>query len=283
MDTTCDLGGLGPKAIGKRVLDLRLAADLSQGDLAARTKADGADGVSAGYVSLVERGAVRSSYDKLSAIARALGFRDAGAMLHAALPDVEGNPPPSETNHLRVVRGGGRVSSAPADGSGARPTDRGADAGNVGRILDDAGGDHRRPVYRWGTLGDPTSVDDAPVPHRRVPLWPEQEAMVGQRGFGVEVRGSSMRGWRTPIVDGEICWVNPDEPYSHGDVVVAERRNGGDSGMVVKEWNLAPDGRECLFSNHASEDGGRQVFACESYRVIGPVVGIGGRWRSPDE
>lgn len=129
--------------------------------------------------------------------------------------------------------------------------------------------DRRLPVYLWGTAGDPTSPDDSPMPDRLEYPPVGREPMVGRRGFGVVVRGTSMTDF--DIHDGDTVWINPDAPRRYGMAVLAHVVGSqGDSGMVVKEYGRAGE-RDCLRS---ASDGDSSPVACDEFKVIGPVVWI---------
>ena len=94
--------------------------------------------------------------------------------------------------------------------------------------------------------------------------------MVGGRGFGVVVRGNSMNNWR--IDDGNIVWINPDQPIRYGVPVLARIVNGdGDQGMVVKVYTRIGD-RDCLMSDNSEY--GTTPVVCDEFKVIGPVVWV---------
>lgn len=125
-----------------------------------------------------------------------------------------------------------------------------------------------RPVYRWGSCGDPLSTDNAPDPDHLEYPPAGRESLVGPRGFAVIVKGDSMTG--RAIRDGDVVWVNPDRAVRQNGVVLADvTSETGEQGMVVKV--LARDHlSEILMSARAGED--REAVACDYFQVIGPVV-----------
>lgn len=128
-------------------------------------------------------------------------------------------------------------------------------------------GARRLPIFRWGSAGDPRDRESAPDPDREEYPPAGRESLVGQNGFGVEVRGQSMVGRN--IHDGDIVWVNPDRPPRLSGVVVALVSDGqGESGMVVKTWGRSDVGEGLL--SETTE--GRTPVLCREFKVIGPVV-----------
>lgn len=131
------------------------------------------------------------------------------------------------------------------------------------------------PIYRWGSMGDPTDHDSSPHPDREEYPPAGRENLIGSLGFGVEVRGESMVG--RDLHDGDVCWINPERTYRVGDLVLALSTNGnGDSGMVIKTYTRTEDG-DCLMSEGAH---GKLPVVCAEFKIIGPVVGIQ-RWFPP--
>jgi SOS-response transcriptional repressor LexA len=160
---------------------------------------------------------------------------------------------------------------APINGSGVEPP--GPPWNTLGRVEDlMPPGAVELPVYKWGIAGDPLQFgqEDGPIPdHTRFPN-PLKYSLISQHGFGVLVRGTSMEA--RGVQDGDLAWVNPKRGYQLGSVVAALVVNGnGDSGLVIK--GLARDAAgEYLVSQ--PERGVRHRVACESFRVLGPVVTV---------
>lgn len=243
MDTTGDAAPVGPKEIGKRVLDLRLRADLSQGDLAARTKAGGAEGVSAGYVSLVERGEVRSSFDKLNVIARALGFRDAAAMLNESPAGVEGNPSPNEANHLRVVPGGGGVGlpqAAPDGGASGTSSAPGRLVGPPVVLV-------RLPIVARANAGPGGGM----IAERETAMVPES-LVAGHDARMVLVSGDCMY---PDIAAGDYVLVDAALAPRDGDIVAVRIKSTDE--VVVKRYRRGDGGRVLLTPNITAQGVGK--------------------------
>jgi len=79
--------------------------------------------------------------------------------------------------------------------------------------------------------------------------------VLGPNGFGVVIKGTSMlhRG----INDGDIVWIDPDQPYACGDVVLAFVCSlSGKQGLAVK-----------IIRGEYLED-----VECREFHVIGPAV-----------
>lgn len=231
-------------SVGERVKELREQRRLTQEALAARI------GVTRKTVSNWEIGETKVSTAHLPAIALALRVQEA---------DLVGNSATGDPAVSRVL--------PTSTGTVLNPSDE----GNVsGRVEDLRGPDvGRRPIYRWGSLGDPRDHFSAPYPDRLdyPPLG--REHLVGPNGFGVEVRGSSMVG--RDVRDGDICWINPDRSYRIGDLVLALLTDESDEGgMVIKTYARADVG-DCLMSEAVD---GRSTVVCDSFKIIGPVVWI---------
>src|SRR4051812_38179428 len=92
------------EAIGRRIRDLRLGADLSAEQLAARAE------TSLASISRVERGLVREpSYALLSRIATALGFTTIDAMLGGEVPAYVAKERRERESHAPVLNVVGEV------------------------------------------------------------------------------------------------------------------------------------------------------------------------------
>jgi len=232
-------------ALGPHLRELRLAADLSVEQLAARA------GVSAGTISRIERGVTHNpGFTILGKIAAALGFASVDAMLtgdsNAGQPRLQ--TPGVSANHV-----------SPS---------------NVEGFADDLRppGTRLMPVYRWGSCGDPRDRESAPDPDDQdyPPLG--KERLIGPRGFAVRVSGESMANRQ--MHGGDVVWINPDAPVRSGRPVLARvwAVDGSELGMVVKVWKHQ-DGMEGLWADGDGDDG-HSPMVCSRYDLIGPVVWI---------
>lgn len=139
------------------------------------------------------------------------------------------------------------------------------------------------PVFSYAAAGDPTSIDDRPIPVGYHVPPPGKELVIGPNGFGVEVRGDSMIG--AGINDGEIVWVNPEmRPRPEKPVVAFVKDCATDpgwsreDGIVVKLYSRR-QGSSYGLMGHGVD--GMRWLDCREARVIGPVVGISS-WRTPE-
>lgn len=140
------------------------------------------------------------------------------------------------------------------------------------------------PVYRYAAAGDPIDPDPegrpTPVTFATPPL--DKLALVGPRGFGVLVRGTSMT--KRNIRPGDVVWVNPDmRPLRDWPVVAyvhdCMTSNGArEDGVVVKVYaQRAESGGYGLLSDG---DEGRAWLDCREVRYLGRVVGKSVLWDS---
>lgn len=235
--------------LGEKIRELRLARDLSQEQLGARS------GVPAGTISRIESGVTTSpGYSTLGKIATALGF--------------------DTVDHMLGLRN--TASDAETRFKLAKPDELEPPANRFNaQLVDDTTRDpsvKRLPIYRWGAAGDPRRVESAPDPDRLdyPPLG--RESLIGPRGFAVDVKGDSLS--KRNIQDGDTVWCNPDAPLRVGRIVVARcwTENEETTGIVVKVWSNR-NGREVL---HSDSEGKEGSFAadCARFEVIGPVVWV---------